>query len=42
MVIFNLATYTIKAVKQSMQKGIRVLKVIQKFLLVWEQSQAKL
>ena len=31
MVIFNLATKTLKAMKQSMQKGIRVLKVIQNF-----------
>ena len=31
MIIFNLGTNTIKAMKQFMQKGIRVLKVIQNF-----------
>ena len=31
MMIFNLGTNTIKAMKQSIQKGIRVLKVIQNF-----------
>ena len=31
MMIFNLGTNTIKAMKQSLQKGIRVLKVIQNF-----------
>ena len=31
MMIFNLGTNTIKAMKQSTQKGIRVLKVIQNF-----------